>query len=661
MRRAFFTTLTAMAGLAGTLYGEAVEFRLGGVGGQPWAAWTGLNVMVDYTTVSGSIQPLELKPDENLVPRLGPWYRWKFPPETQYRPGNPRIWRGINYLRPRAEPRDYIDGDINTFTVARDFGPAGHEFYTIDVGTQVPLERFVFYPPEGNDPFLQEPYRPNFAFEEFEFSASNDEKRIKEEEPAAYRPLDVLLASVNLNIEAVVEIRFPLEYLRFLRIRFFPDNPLFSRYALAEMEVYGRGFVPRARWQSQVIDLEQIVNIGQVRFGESTWRREDEQIVAAPGAPVGVKVEIRTGLDDTPIAYHSYNDLAQPVEVSEAQFERLKSRVWPWDPPAVGWRGPIADDTDRWSFWSPPLRESGQRPRVPKGRYLQVQVELETQTLWEFARLDSLVIETSPLLAERVLGEVAVIGDLHPPGNVAQVEAGTPVEFVYDLRAEFAGSEQSGFDAVRVLLPSPGTVRGLEMGEPLATVEPDSVVPPLGGQELVVYLPERIHPAGLRRLRLRLETAVFGASGELGAEVFAREAAALPQGVEGGDVGEEIGTNQLRVLAVSSSLGSVLGDVAVHPASFTPQGDGVNEEVEINYTLFRLLDQTGVEVNVFTLGGQRVRRLSSALQGAGRYQVRWGGEDDGGRLVAPGIYLVRIGVDTDDGLVERVHAVAVVY
>jgi hypothetical protein len=41
--------------------------------------------------------------------------------------------------------------------------------------------------------------------------------------------------------------------------------------------------------------------------------------------------------------------------------------------------------------------------------------------------------------------------------------------------------------------------------------------------------------------------------------------------------------------------------------------------------------------------------------------VRWGGQDDGGRLVAPGIYLVRIGVDTDDGLVERVHAVAVVY
>ena len=89
----------------------------------------------------------------------------------------------------------------------------------------------------------------------------------------------------------------------------------------------------------------------------------------------------------------------------------------------------------------------------------------------------------------------------------------------------------------------------------MATVVPDSVVPPLGGQERVVCLPERIHPAG-RACRgcgcgwRRPYTAV---SGELGAEVFARETTALPQGVEGGDVGEEIGTNQLRALAVFSS------------------------------------------------------------------------------------------------------------
>jgi len=88
----------------------------------------------------------------------------------------------------------------------------------------------------------------------------------------------------------------------------------------------------------------------------------------------------------------------------------------------------------------------------------------------------------------------------------------------------------------------------------LATVVPDSVVAPLGGQERVVCLPERIHPArgGCRGCGCGWRRRIWRLWGT-GAEVFARETAALPQGVEGGDVGEEIGTNQLRALAVFSS------------------------------------------------------------------------------------------------------------
>ena len=676
MKSVLFTTAVLGVLLWMQMAGAEVgQWRLGGPEGLDWEEQTLLNLMVDPTTVPGAIQPLELRPEVNVVTQLHHWTRYREPIDIHYRGGMPRVWRAIgNISRPGhiANPVDFIDGDLNTFFAQRDYLVSGAEggylgeFYTLDMGLQIPAERFVLVPPEGKDPFFQEPYRPNYAFKQYELTASNDQVLVETQLPnpvGYYQPLDILLASVDQNFDAVIEVQFPLQYLRFFRIQLPPDvyapSVIYSRYALAELEVYGRGFVPRAQWQSQVIDLQQIVNVGQVRFGASRWRRQDDQLVPAPEAPAGVKVQIKTGLDDTPIAYHSYNDMAQPVEVSEAEYERIKPRVWPWDPPAVGWQGPIVDDTHSWSFWSPPLRQSGQRPRVPKGRYLQVQVELATEALWEYARLDSLVIETSPLLAERVLGEVAVVGDLQPAGNVAQVPAGTPVAFVYDLRAEFAGVDQSGFDAVRLLLPSPGVVRGLAMGEPLATVKPDSVED--GTQELVVYLPERIHPQGAQRLRLRLETAVYGASGELSAEVFAREEATLPQEVEGGDVGEDIGTNQLRVVATAASLGAVLGDVQVHPAVFTPQGDGVNKEVEIRYTLFRVLAQAEVEVEVFSLGGQRVRRLWSESQGAGRYRVRWEGLDDGGRLVAPGIYLVRVGVDTDEGRLQRLRTVAVVY
>ena len=507
MRYAIALALLLLSG--GMQRATAVEeFRLGGT--VPWSDWTGQNIMVDDFSNPSALQPRELKPDENLLPQIGPWYRWKFPPASQFRSGNPRIWRGINYLRPRSEPRECIDGDVNTFTATRDLSPASQEFYTIDVGTQVPLERFVFYPPEGNDPYLQEPYRPNFAFERFELSASNDVQRVAEEEgnPAGspYQPLDIPLVSRNLNVDAIVELTFPLRYLRFLRIRFFPDAPRFEKFALAEMEVYGRGFPPRATWESKVVDLGRVVNIGRLHFTASQWHRDGAGLAPAPAAPVVTAIQTRTGLDDTPIRYHSYNDIGQLVEVEESRYDRLKQRVWPWDPPAIGWRGPIADDADNWSFWSSPIRSTGQRPRVPRGQYLQIRVNMQTETLWDFARLDSLAIESLPLLAERVLGEIAVADELRPLGNVAQVMAGARSEFVYALHAKFADGAQAGFDAVRLFLPTAGEFLGLKIGESLAPAAPDSVVfesqrataPGVAAQPegLVVYLSEPISAAG---------------------------------------------------------------------------------------------------------------------------------------------------------------------
>ena len=104
---------------------------------------------------------------------------------------------------------------------------------------------------------------------------------------------------------------------------------------------------------------------------------------------------------------------------------------------------------------------------MPPGRFVQMQVRFETEHLWEFARLDSLALEFAPLLAGRVLGEVAAVGDLHPEGTVAEVTAGSRVELVCDIGARFTGDAQAGFEAVRVLTPAEGMLRGLEMGEAL--------------------------------------------------------------------------------------------------------------------------------------------------------------------------------------------------
>ena len=135
---------------------------------------------------------------------------------------------------------------------------------------------------------------------------------------------------------------------------------------------------------------------------------------------------------------------------------------------------------------------------------------------------------------------------------------------------------------MRVLTPAEGMLRGLEMGAPWEAITPDSVVDEAGG--FVVYLPQPIQGDGVKRLRLRLETALYNAAGEIAAEVFARGQAGFPQLVVAGDVSE-----------------------------------------------------------------------------AGRHAVLWDGRDQSGRLVGPGLYLVRVAVETDRQREERMACVAVVY
>ena len=69
----------------------------------------------------------------------------------------------------------------------------------------------------------------------------------------------------------------------------------------------------------------------------------------------------------------------------------------------------------------------------------------------------------------------------------------------------------------------------------------------------VAFLPRRLRPAGDQRLRLGLETVLYDEAGEFGGEVFNRGEQSLLQRVEGGDVSEELGSNQLVVVASASS------------------------------------------------------------------------------------------------------------
>ena len=174
------------------------------------------------------------------------------------------------------------------------------------------------------------------------------------------------------NLESTIEVTFPRQSLRFFRLRFIPDsqccregqNTAFARYAVSELEVYGRGVVPEVRWESKVIDLGQTVTLARslrrqhLAQGHSRVRTRTRN----PKRP------LRSGWPCAP-AWTTNRWPTTPTmtcaslpEVSATDYARLKPRRWPFDPLAAGWAGPITEDRDNWSFWSPPLEHSGEKP-----------------------------------------------------------------------------------------------------------------------------------------------------------------------------------------------------------------------------------------------------------------------------------------------------------
>ena len=133
----------------------------------------------------------------------------------------------------------------------------------------------------------------------------------------------------------------------------------------------------------------------------------------------------------------------------------------------------------------------------------------------------------------------------------------------------------------------------------------------------------------------------------------------VPQSVIPGDAMSELLSEALDVR--TPLKGSLLSAAQVVPNPFSPNGDGVNDQVQFSYTLLRLTELVPLETEIYTLAGNRVRTLGSGEGGSALYQTAWDGRDDEGELVAPGLYIYRVAVEAGSGREERLGPIAVVY
>jgi len=114
------------------------------------------------------------------------------------------------------------------------------------------------------------------------------------------------------------------------------------------------------------------------------------------------------------------------------------------------------------------------------------------------------------------------------------------------------------------------------------------------------------------------------------------------------------GTWTVRGIGLPPGL---LSEVEVSPRPFSPFRD---ERLAFGFVVGNLQQPTEVSLEIFSLGGTKVRRLSQ-IGGARAYHLEWDGHDQDGRLLAPGLYLYKVRVDAEDNAASRTGTLVVAY
>ena len=181
----------------------------------------------------------------------------------------------------------------------------------------------------------------------------------------------------------------------------------------------------------------------------------------------------------------------------------------------------------------------------------------------------------------------------------------------------------------------------LEMGDPLAAVEPLTVIEATRAWRYAATKSnccvQRAAAGGLCRRSLCARDDLYG-------EVLTEDENRLPQPIEPGDASAAVSTNSLRVLGAANPAAEIVQRVRLSSGVVTPNGDGVNDRLAIEYALFLLPAPVPVVLEVYDLAGNRRAHEEVGAQGTGPQRALWDGRDEQGRTFAARLVLIGVGV-----------------
>ena len=632
--------------LAGTAGGVEI-FRVGGAGeprpDQPGVnfhqlQWSDLEEQfgLEQDALSqGVLQPIFVDPGENIALT------------SLARGGGPHIQvghsRSVNSSVVTEESKPMVDGDLESlydwlevsiqemFITQAFIQP---HLITINLGGLFLVNRVRFIAVEGFYPDMMD-IATNTALKvtpgigSFRSSAAFID--------AASRLEGELVFRLPENVENIIDARFPSSSARSVDLLLHRRSPKLVR--VAEIEVYGEGYISEASYVGPFIDLGEPAIWGDIR-----WRGQQD-----PQAKVFI--QSRAGKDSDPKVYWRLTGRGDEVTRFDEKGRLLDAVSYAQLKP--GEEAEISYDLENWSFWSPPYDfadSSGTFVRSPgPNSVFQLRVDFlltsEDGGGLEFIEFSA----TTPPLVEDVVGEI--FPPEVPLGEVAQLTCAI---------APTIRAQHTGFDQIEISAPfgvvGVDTVKigRVPVDFTMQIERPDSTL-------FSVQLPRHLQE---------------GDSGELVEVVFrapvlrygtpfdgwvrnTAQPLELAQRINPGDASAELPSEELIVRTSLSDR--LLGDLRVEPKVVTPNGDGLNEAIEFSFNLLQLTDAAPMRLEIFDLSGRQWRSIHAALPQSGRFHFSWDGRDGAGGVVPPGLYVYRLAVEAESGDAQQSGTIAVVY
>ncbi|MBI2430160.1 MAG: hypothetical protein HYV29_15440 [Ignavibacteriales bacterium] len=312
-------------------------------------------------------------------------------------------------------------------------------------------------------------------------------------------------------------------------------------------------------------------------------------------------------------------------------------------------------DSTSWSNWSSPIQflsspsasEGAQLLTAEPRRFFQYRVSLRTSTL-ETPKVRSVkFVYQQNLIADSTSARIT-------PDTVDVLTIST---LTYSIFAKFSGSSL-GIDGVKIQTPSPSSVRNVTVNGVSVAY---SHVP--SSSEIVIEFAQTV--SSTSTIDITFATKLIRHA-DFPSIISNKSSTWNPQTV---DPNRSPGSGGWSVIAAGVPRNPLV-DVVIDPNPFTPNNDGRNDITVIDFSVTKIEVPKPLRIKIFDLTGRKIRTIADLMSGVNPYfgdprkggsAFLWDGKDDNGKVVRPGVYILQVSLDVDDGGFVVTKSVVVAY